>query len=157
VFDQSIKKGGMLSDEKKDFVVQQKQNHTVLFVGDGFNDAEAMAAADVSIAAAWGTDFTAETADVIWLQRDLAAIADTIILCRRATSIIRSNLLLAVGYNTIGISLAATGWLHPIAAAVLMLASSLTVTLRASNVKGTTSGVSRGRATIGLRNGDLIS
>ncbi len=126
-----VKRGLMTSAQKSDYVKELKRNHKVLFVGDGFNDAEAMATADVSIAAAWGTDFAAETADIIWTRRDFVSLVDALTMSRRIRATIGSNLVFAATYNTIGMTLAATGWLHPIAAAILMLASSLTVTLRA--------------------------
>ncbi|MCA9156982.1 MAG: cation-translocating P-type ATPase [Planctomycetales bacterium] len=127
--------GTMTSAQKSDYVRELKRDHKVLFVGDGFNDAQAMAAADVSIAAAWGTDFAAETADILWTRRDFASLVDALTMSRRMRATIRSNLVFAATYNTIGMTLAATGWLHPIAAAILMLASSLTVTLRAGTGK----------------------
>ncbi len=127
--------GNMSSADKRVFVQQLKPQHRVAFVGDGFNDAEAMTAADVSLAAAWGTDFAADTADMIWLHKDFSAIVDGIRVCRQAKSVIRNNLFLAATYNMLGIAFAASGWLHPIVAAVLMLASSLTVTLRAASIR----------------------
>ncbi len=127
-----IRCGAMSSSEKSEFVEQLKRKHHVLFVGDGFNDALALATADIGLAAAWGTDFAGETADIIWTRRDFAALVEALAMSRRVRSTIRSNLTFAAVYNTIGMSLAAVGWLHPIAAALLMLASSLTVTLRAS-------------------------
>lgn len=69
---------------------------------------------------------------VIWTRRDFNALVAALTMSRRLASAIRTNLVFAVTYNTIGMSLAAVGLLHPIAAALLMLASSLTVTLRAS-------------------------
>lgn len=127
-----IQRGAMSSTQKSEFVKQLKRNHHVLYVGDGFNDAQALAAADVGLAAAWGTDFAGETADIVWTRRDFKALVEALAMSRRVHATIRSNLAFAASYNTIGMSLAALGWLHPIAAALLMLASSLTVTLRAS-------------------------
>ncbi len=129
----NINRGAMSSSQKRDFVEELKCNRHVLFVGDGFNVAQAMAVADASIAAAWGTDFAAETADIIWTRRDFASLVESLAMARRMNATIRSNLVFAATYNTIGMSLAATGWLHPIAAALLMLASSMTVTLRAGS------------------------
>ncbi len=128
-----IQRGAMSSTQKSQFVEQLKRKHRVLFVGDGFNDAQALATADVGLAAAWGTDFAGETADIIWTRRDFNSLVEALAMSRRVRTTIRSNLAFAASYNTIGMSLAALGWLHPIAAALLMLASSLTVTLRASS------------------------
>lgn len=133
-----IQLGAMSSAQKSEFVEQLKRKHHVLFVGDGFNDAQALATADVGLAAAWGTDFASETADIIWTRRDFTALVEALAMSRRVRRTIRSNLAFAASYNTIGMTLAALGWLHPIAAALLMLASSLTVTLRASGGQTTT-------------------
>jgi len=139
VLPSDIKYGEMTSAQKCKLVKELKRDHKVLFVGDGFNDAQSMAIADVSIAAAWGTDFATETADIIWTRRDFASLVDAMTMSRRMRATIRSNLLLAATYNMIGMTLAATGWLHPIAAAILMLISSLTVTFRAANFSRTLS------------------
>jgi P-type E1-E2 ATPase len=103
----------------------------VLFVGDGVNDAAAMAASDVSIGVASGAALAAEVADVVWHGVDLRAIPWAVDVARRAVRTIRSNLRIAVLYNVVGISLAAAGILHPVAAALLMAASSVLVTWRA--------------------------
>jgi len=104
----------------------------VLFVGDGLNDAAAMAAADVSIAVATGSDLASEVADVVWHGSDLRSIPWAIDLSRSTVRTIRSNLILAAGYNTVGIALAVAGLLHPVAAALLMTCSSVVVTWRAT-------------------------
>ncbi len=104
----------------------------VLFVGDGLNDAAAMAAADVSIAVAAGSDLASEVADVVWHGEDLRSIPWALELSRSTVRTIRSNLILAAGYNTVGIALAMAGMLHPVAAALLMTCSSVVVTWRAT-------------------------
>ena len=96
-----------------------------LFVGDGINDAPAMADAFASLCLASGSGIARDIA--MGELRDLRAIPFAIARSRWAIRAIRRNLLLAAGYNFIGIALAAGGVLHPVAAALLMLASSLTV------------------------------
>ena len=104
----------------------------VLFVGDGLNDAAAMAASDVSIAVAAGSDLASEVADIVWHGEDLRSIPWALELSGSTVKTIRSNLILAAGYNTVGIALAVAGLLHPVAAALLMTCSSVVVTWRAT-------------------------
>ncbi len=101
----------------------------VLFVGDGVNDAAAMAESHVSLAMADGSACAREIAS--GEIRDLRAIPYGLARSRHAVRTIRRNLLFAAAYNIVGIALAAAGILHPIAAALLMLASSFTVSWRA--------------------------
>ncbi len=103
----------------------------VLFVGDGVNDAAAMAASDVAVGAASGTELAAEVAAVTWYGGDLRSVAWAVEVARSTVRRIRGNLVLAAGYNLVGISLAAAGVLHPVAAALLMMSSSVVVTWRA--------------------------
>ncbi len=110
----------------------QAKGVRVLFVGDGLNDAAAMAAADVSIAVDGGSDLASEVADVVWHGEDLRSIPWALELSRSTVRTIRSNLLLAAAYNTVGITLAMAGLLHPVAAALLMTCSSVAVIWRAT-------------------------
>ena len=106
----------------------------VLFVGDGVNDAAAMAASHCSIALASGSQIAIETADATLHGGDLAVIPEAISLARRAMATIRSNFAWAVGYNVIGMALAVSGLLHPVVAALLMMLSSAVVAWRSFNL-----------------------
>jgi Cu+-exporting ATPase len=127
-----------LSPDEKLLEVRRAHDagQTLLYVGDGVNDAAAMAASRVGIAVAHGADLAAEVADVTWHGGDLEAIPWAVELGRRTVNTIRSNLVIALSYNAVGITLAAAGVLHPVAAAVLMTCSSLIVTWRAVAILG---------------------
>lgn len=122
-----------LTPERKLSAVRRlrRDGRRVLFVGDGVNDAAAMAESDVSIGVAGGTDLAAEVANMVWHGRDVRAISWAVQAARETVTTIRGNLVLAAGYNLAGVTLAVTGMLHPVAAALLMTCSSVVVTWRA--------------------------
>jgi P-type E1-E2 ATPase len=120
---------GLSPEAKANRIREMSATERVLFVGDGVNDAPAMAEAHVSLSLASGSPLARETATGELV--DLRAIPFAIARCRAAVRAIRQNLRFAIAYNLIGISLAAVGILHPVAAALLMLASSFTVSWRA--------------------------
>lgn len=122
-----------LSPEEKLHHVQEMQasSRGVLMVGDGVNDAAAMAAAHVSIAVAEGVELAREVGSAVWVGGDLTALPRAVAIAREAVRTIRSNLAFAAVYNLVGVALAAAGWLHPVVAALLMTCSSLVVTWRA--------------------------
>ena len=108
----------------------QRRGKTVLFVGDGVNDAAAMAESDVAIDVAGGAELAGEVGDLRWSGDDLRAIGRIIETARDAFGTVRFNLHFATIYNVIGIAIAAAGLLHPVVAAVLMMTSSLFVTYK---------------------------
>jgi len=119
---------GMLPADKREAVRAAKSSGAVTgMVGDGVNDAPALAEADVSFAMGAGSGIAIESADVTLVRDDLSAVVDAILLSRATLSKIRQNLFFAFAYNVLGIPLAAIGALSPMIAGAAMAASSVSV------------------------------
>ncbi|OPY58396.1 MAG: Copper-exporting P-type ATPase A [Pelotomaculum sp. PtaU1.Bin035] len=126
----------VLPERKADEIEKlKKQGKVVAMVGDGINDAPALASADIGFAVGTGTDVAVETGDIVLLKGDLLAIPAAVMLSKKTMRKIKQNLFWAFIYNLIGIPFAAIGSLNPVIAAAAMAFSSVSVLLNSLSLK----------------------
>jgi Cu2+-exporting ATPase len=120
-------RGGVSPEGKAAYVESLARDHTVVMVGDGVNDAAALAAATVGIGVHGGAEAALAAADVYLAHPGLGVLSDLVAGAGRTFRVIRRNLILSLTYNIVAAALAMSGHMDPLVAAVLMPASSLTV------------------------------
>ncbi|MGR3177374.1 MAG: heavy metal translocating P-type ATPase, partial [Candidatus Anammoxibacter sp.] len=122
-------------DKINEILNYKAKGNVVGMVGDGINDAPALAAADVSFAIGSGTDIAIESAEIILTKGDIAKVAETIRISQQTMKIIKQNLFWAFGYNFIALPIAALGLLNPMIAAGAMALSSISVVTNSLRLK----------------------
>jgi heavy metal translocating P-type ATPase len=136
--------GELLPEQKAKWVSGlRRKNHKVAMVGDGINDAPALVEADVGIAMGSGTDVARESADVILIGSDLSKLVETLRVARRCRGIIMQNFVGTLVVDSIGVGMAAFGFLNPLLAAFIHVASELTFILNSTRLLPRSSEVRR--------------
>jgi Cu+-exporting ATPase len=128
--------GGLSPLEKSELISKLKSQYGLVgMVGDGINDAAAMAQADVAIAMGSGSDAALAAADMVLLKGDLMKVVDSLSLSHRTIAVIQQNLFWAFCYNILAIPIAAAGYLSPMVASGAMAFSSLSVVLNSLRLR----------------------
>ena len=123
----------VMPDEKVRVVMESQEKYgMVAMVGDGINDAPALAQANVGVAIGTGTDIAIESGDIILVRGDLTGLVTAINLSKATFDKIKQNLFWAFFYNVVSIPLAVVGFLHPVSAESAMAMSSITVVTNAN-------------------------
>jgi Cd2+/Zn2+-exporting ATPase/Cu+-exporting ATPase len=125
----------LLPEQKLERVREAVQSkHTVAMVGDGINDAPALAEASIGVAMGSGTDVARESADIVLIGNDLSKFVETLRISRKCRKVIMQNFYGTLGVDAIGIVLAALGFLNPLLAAFIHVSSELTFILNSTRM-----------------------
>ncbi len=128
-------RGGADPELKADLVADAAARGRVVMVGDGVNDAAALAAATVGVGVHGGAEAALAAADVYLATPGLSPVVELLEGSRRTLGVIRRNLVFSLGYNLVAVSLAMAGLMHPLVAAILMPLSSITVVVSSYRAK----------------------
>jgi len=124
-------RGGMLPEQKQAWIERAGERGPIVMVGDGVNDAAAMAAADVAIAVHGGAEASLGASDVFMTAPGVGKVLEAVVGARRTLAVIRRGIVFSLAYNVLGVALCMGGWISPLFAALLMPLSSLTVVTQA--------------------------